>query len=329
MISKHVTAHSFYHTCQYIERKPGAELILSDGVRTYDIRLMAEDFIRQQQLRPSKTQACLHAILSFYPGEKPTDEKLQQITGEYLKELGIVNTQYAVTKHTDKAHLHLHIVANMVNNDGKPIKDGWLGLKGKKIAQKLTQKYELRPAVEKDLRLTNLERMSAYESGKYKIYIAIKEQLPGVKTLKELEDRLKMQGIETSYKYKGTTDEIQGISFRLDGFSYKGSEVDRRFSFKGLKGTISQSQKLEVQIGDLQHKQSLIDNKEKLSHKPTRQATTSKPSSKDGFKESHLPSESRNNTLLEKLTQSEQQESVARELTEEVKQKRKRRHSLG
>ncbi|MDH7464675.1 relaxase/mobilization nuclease domain-containing protein [Chitinophagaceae bacterium 26-R-25] len=327
MISKHVTAHSFYHTCRYIEKKPGAELLLTEGVRTYDIRLMAEDFLRQQQLRPSKKQACLHAILSFYPGEKPSDEKIKQIITEYLKELGIVNTQYAVTKHTDKAHLHLHIVANMVNNEGNAIKDGWLGLKGKKIAQSLTQKYELKPAIEKDLKLTHLERLSEYEACKYKIYIAIKEQLTKVKTLKDLEDRLKIHGIETCYKYKGKSDEIQGVSFRLDGFSYKGSEVDRRFSFIGLELAISQSQKQEVRIREVQTDQSLVNNKDPLSKRQTDPAKLNRHPVKDTFKETNMPIGHHNNTLLEKLTEQEQQESVARELTEEVKQKRKRKFS--
>ncbi|MDH7463526.1 relaxase/mobilization nuclease domain-containing protein [Chitinophagaceae bacterium 26-R-25] len=254
MISKHVTAQSFYHTCRYIEQKPGAELLLSEGVRAYDVRLMAEDFVRQQQLRSSKTQACLHAILSFYPGENPSDDRIKEITQEYLKKLGIENTQYAVTKHTDKAHLHLHIVANMVNNEGKSIKDSWLGLKGKKIAQELTQKYELRPALGKDLKLTHLERLSDYEMGKYKIYIAIKEQLPIVKTMEELGAHLQKQGIETIYKYKGKTEEKQGVSLRVDGYSYKGSEIDRKFSLKGLQQIISQSQKMELKSEELMQK---------------------------------------------------------------------------
>ena len=164
MISKPVPANSFYHTCRYISNKPGAELLVAEGVRGHDYKLMADDFQTQQQLRPDKKQACFHSILSFYPGEKPSDEIMKEIAMKYLKELGIVNTQYAISKHTDKAHLHLHIVANMVNNEGKAISDSWIGLKGKKIAQRLTQEYKLVPATEKNLRLTNLEALSNSEA---------------------------------------------------------------------------------------------------------------------------------------------------------------------
>ena len=71
MISKAVPANSFYHTCRYISNKPGAEVLLTEGVREHSYKLMAEDFIRQQRMRPSKQMACFHGILSFYPGENP------------------------------------------------------------------------------------------------------------------------------------------------------------------------------------------------------------------------------------------------------------------
>jgi len=35
---------------------------------------MSDDFIMQQQLRPQKEKACFHCCLSFYPGEKPSDD---------------------------------------------------------------------------------------------------------------------------------------------------------------------------------------------------------------------------------------------------------------
>ncbi|HWJ29679.1 MAG TPA: relaxase/mobilization nuclease domain-containing protein, partial [Flavisolibacter sp.] len=114
MISKVVSAHSFYHTCRYISCKQGAEILIAEGVRAHDFKLMAEDFLCQQQMRPSKELACFHGILSFYPGEKPSDDQMKEIAMQYLHQLGIINTQYAVCKHTDRDHLHMHIVANMV-----------------------------------------------------------------------------------------------------------------------------------------------------------------------------------------------------------------------
>jgi len=247
MISKVVPANSFYHTCRYIVNKPGAEVLEVEGVRGHNFKYMAADFETQQQMRPSKEVACFHGILSFYPGENPSDGVMKEIAQKYLAELGIVNTQYAISKHTDKAHLHLHIVANMVNNDGKSIKDSYIGLRGKKIAQRLTQEYKLVPALEKNLKLTHLENLSDTEANKYKVYLAISEILPLCRNMHELEARLLDRGIETQYKYKGHTDEKQGISFKIGNFCFKGSQVDRKFSFAGLGKLLDQKQKLVLE----------------------------------------------------------------------------------
>jgi Relaxase/Mobilisation nuclease domain len=264
MISKHIPGNSFYHTCRYICNKPGAVVLVTEGVRGHDYKLMAQDFETQQQLRPSKSQACFHAILSFYPGEKPSDELMQEIAEKYLKALEIENTQYAISKHTDKAHLHLHILANMVNNEGRVISDSWIGLRGKKIAQKLTEEYKLVPAIEKNLKKTNLEALNEMESNKYKIYVAIAENLPKCRTLEELETSLLKLGIETKYKYKGQTQEKQGISFKMGACCFKGSEVDRKFSLAGLEKTLAQQQKQQTEPQERQEQKSgLADNSTK------------------------------------------------------------------
>jgi hypothetical protein len=41
--------------------------------------------------------------------------------------------------------------------------------------------------------------------------------------------------IETLYKYKGQTTELQGISFKIGDYKYKGSDIDRKFSINNLQ----------------------------------------------------------------------------------------------
>jgi len=223
VISKPLPANSFYHTCRYVCQKKGAEVLIAEGVRGHDYKLMAEDFLRQQQARPSKGKAVFHSILSFHPDEKPSDEVLKEIARKYLDRLGIVNTQVSVSKHTDKAHLHLHIVANLVDNNGKAISDSWIGLRGKKVAQELTKEYRLIPAIGKDLRRTSLDSLSKSEAIKYKIYQAIARNISRCRNMEELEARLQKLGIDVLYKYKGHAKEKQGISFKMGSVSFKAS----------------------------------------------------------------------------------------------------------
>src|SRR6185369_14598350 len=97
------------------------------------------------------------------------------------EKIGITNTQYAIVKHIDKAHPHLHVIANLVNNNGESIKDNWIGLRGKKISQQLTLKHDLKQALSKDLSLTHIERLSEKEANRYTIYQAISELLASCK----------------------------------------------------------------------------------------------------------------------------------------------------
>ena len=228
--------------------KPGAEVLEAEGVRGYNYKLMSDDFLRQAEDRPSKTQACFHAALSFVPGKKPAEELMVEIARKYLEKLGISDTQFAITKHTDKAHLHLHIIANMVDNRGEPIKDSWIGLKGKRVAQALTKAYNLISAEGKNLAQTNLEALSHAEGNRYKIYMAIMECLPSCRNLDELAVQLKKEDIETIFKYKGQTQERQGIGFKLGEDCFKGSKVDRKFSLANLEKTLQAQVKQSASV---------------------------------------------------------------------------------
>jgi hypothetical protein len=115
------------------------------------------------------------------------------------------------------------------------------------MAQQLTQEYKLIPAIKKDISLTNLENMNEHEVARYKVYMAIAENLPHCNSWELLVDRLHKQGINTQFKYKGQTQEIQGVSFKTGKYSFKGSQVDRKFSFAGLQKALAQGIKNDIE----------------------------------------------------------------------------------
>lgn len=69
---------------------------------------------------------------------------------------------------------------------------------------------------------------------KYEIYCAVKEALRSASTWKEFQNKLLKMGVEMEFKYKGNTSEVQGIRFIKDGLPFKGSEIDRNFSWSRL-----------------------------------------------------------------------------------------------
>jgi len=261
MISKILpAARSFHSCCRYVcQDQSRAEVLKAEGVRGHNYKSMAQDFEHQRILRPDKHQAVFHAVLSFYPGENVADKKMVEIAEKYLERIGMVNTQYVVAKHTDTEHPHMHVIANRVNNDGKSVAEGWIGLQAKKVAQDLTKEYGLRVAEKKDLALTHHESLQPAEAKRYYIFEAVTDCLEKSKDLIDLEVKLLKRGIDTQYKYNDKTHEPEGISFRYEKQCFKGSQIDREFSLKGLERHFEakqQSLDQEREEQDLSHSHS-------------------------------------------------------------------------
>lgn len=237
MISKIIPpGKSFQGLCRYLyQNRSSAEVILSAGVRNYDHSKMATDFAVQAAQNPRLKSPVLHIILSWPPDEKIDQELMSNIAKDYLERMNIVDTQFAVIKHNDRDHQHVHLVVNRVDNNGRTIKDNYIGLKGKKVAQQLTLQYGLKVAAKKDLSHSHLERLHGYDAQRYQIFTIIHDLLPYCRNFEELKGRLSQHEIGIQYKYKGQTKEIQGISFCKGELKFKGSDIDRSFSYLKLQ----------------------------------------------------------------------------------------------
>ena len=84
----------------------------------------------------------------------------------------------------------------------------------------LKEKYSLTYSEGKQAVKT--EKLHASERVKYEIYRAVKEALRSADTWKEFQNRLLKMGVEMEFKYKGNTNEVQGIRFIKDNQSFKG-----------------------------------------------------------------------------------------------------------
>ncbi len=204
----------------------------------------------------------------------------------------------------------------MVNNKGKSIKDNWMALKGKKVAQRLTLEYNLVQALTKNLALTHKQNLREPEQYLYKIYEAIRNNLRYCTSLDQLQHRLLRQGIEMQYKYKGQTLEKQGVTFKLGQYCFKGSKIDRKFSLSNLEKTLAFQQKQEIKaITDAMQYRNF--NQSPLSyHREQHTSVASEVIKGLGF------SLSKNIEVL--LTPSFNAEQLSGEWLREAKKKRKR-----
>lgn len=161
------------------------------------------------------------------------------VTRDYMQKMGIKDTQYIIARHFDKEHLHIHLCFNRADNNGKTISDKNDRYRSEKICKELTAKYGpyLSPGKEK----VKTNRLKEPDKTKYEIYNLLSQLVPKSKSWKQLLYNLNRYGVDSQFKYKGQTDEIQGITFTKNEYSFTGSKVDRMFSYSKIDYQLRQN----------------------------------------------------------------------------------------
>jgi hypothetical protein len=235
---------SFGRTCQYVaEDLTRAQVLWQEGVRGHDYRLAARDFELVAALRDTISKPVFHAVLTFHGDENLDSGQKVGLALKYLDGVGMVNTQRLIAEHYDARHQHLHLVANRINYDGEPIHNFPEVLRSRDTVERLVREHGLVPVAAKDLRQTNFDALDASDTRKYVVYRSIKELLPQVKDLDGLAERLRSEGIEMRYRHDESGQRV-GVSFLYQNEAFRGSEIDKGLSLRGLERTVSQRQAL-------------------------------------------------------------------------------------
>lgn len=250
MIGKIVKGISFKGCVSYVLGDKDAKILSAEGVLETNMASITGSFYMQSLLNPNLSKCVGHIPLAFSPEDSPrmTDQFMERLAKEYMKAMGIENTQYIVVRHNNTGHPHLHIVFNRVNNDGKTISDKNDRYRNEKVCKQLKDRYNLTYGKGKEN--VDVQKLKGAEQTKYEIYHAIKDVLPGTKDWQQFEEVLKQKGI--SMECKGQTGEVQGVSFKKGGHSFKGSDVDRKFSYSKLNVVLNENSHVQEQRQELQ-----------------------------------------------------------------------------
>jgi hypothetical protein len=242
MIAKIVKGQSFKGVVNYVfDKAKQTQLLVAEGVRLKSREAIIRSFVAQSGLNPKVSKTVGHISLDFSAQDKDklTNAKMIQVAKEYMTKMGITNTQYIIGRHYDKEHPHIHIVFNRVDNDGKTISDKNDRYRSEKICKELTEKYGLYFAQGKEN--VKIHRLKEPDKTKYEIYDALKVAVPKYRNWNELKKELQKLGIKIDFKYKGNTNEIQGVLFEKNGYKFNGSKIDRQFSYSKIDFQLKQN----------------------------------------------------------------------------------------
>ena len=245
MIGKLKKGSSFGGCIRYVTGKDEAKIIASDGVLLGKNTEMAQSFELQRQLNPSIKKPVGHIALSFKPEDKPrlTDEFMAKIALEYMQMMGITDTQFLIVRHHNTHNPHCHIVYNRINNDGKLISDRNDYRRNEQVTKALKSKYGLTYGTDKSK--TNTRKLRNAERAKYEIHNAVKDALKMADSWEKLRSELAKRGVHLEFVYKDKErSKVQGIRFCKDGYSFKGTQISRDYSFGKLNARFEGTENL-------------------------------------------------------------------------------------
>ena len=261
MIAKIMKGSDFRGVVNYIlNEEKGTQIIDADGLFLENNDTIAQGFIGQAQMNPKVTKAVGHIALSFSKEDAPrlNNAVMAQIAREYMERMGIKDTQYLIGRHFDKEHPHVHIAFNRINNNGKTISDRNDRFRSECICKELTKKYGLHFANGKEQ--VKIDRLREPDKTWYELYKILKTEVGRYRDWNTLLERLERQGIGVQFKYKGQTDEFQGIVFSMNGYRFNGSKVDRQFSYSKIDAALARDN-----YGERQTQPQPLANREEIS----------------------------------------------------------------
>ena len=248
MIAKIVKGSSFKGVVNYIlDKEKDAKILICDGLFVENKNTIAMSFDAQSKMNPKVTKPVGHISLAFHKEDEHrlTDRAMAVIALEYLKEMGITDTQVLIVRHFDKEHPHVHIAFNRIANNGRTISDRNERIRSARICKELTKKYNLYFASGKER--VKQHRLQEPDKTKYGLYSILKSEVSRCGDWQQLAANLEKQGVDMRFKYKGKSDEVQGVVFTMNGYSFSGSKIDRRFSFSKIDAALDNNRRNERQ----------------------------------------------------------------------------------
>jgi hypothetical protein len=246
MIGKQIKGTGFRGCLNYVLGKKDAALIGGTMCGQTPEELAAE-FAIARQLRPNLKVAVFHATLSVDSTEKledseENDQRWLAIAANYMKAMEFDNNQYAVVKHSDTEHDHIHIVASRICLDGGVVDDSWDYYKSQETIRQLERNYNLEtvtPSWETDKRAqTTGEHRQLKSKGNKSVRVQLQDLIDEVTqdnpSMPEFVERLQQQGVEVQVGLT-RTGFSKGISYNLDGVALSGTQLGKAYTFSGLQ----------------------------------------------------------------------------------------------
>lgn len=205
------------------------------------------------------TKSNIHISLNFHKDDILDNDSIYNIAEDYMEQMGYKDQPYAVYRHFDKEHPHIHIVSSQINSAGKKINDSHIYYKSQALTRKLEVKYDITKAVEKNEIFSKKDLETAInehlEQGKHSLTAIMKTVLNQVldskpTTAKQFEIKLEefqmrriisndeIGSIKGHSFYLLPIDQLGNESFHSSSKGITASDLDNSFSYQSIETQI-------------------------------------------------------------------------------------------
>ncbi len=241
MIAKCIKGTGFRGAVEY-DLQPHKSLLLKTNMIGQNPRELTKEFGAIRVLRPKLSKAVCHVSISLSPEESLTDDQWRHVAQTWLQGMGFEANQYMVSRHTDAAHSHIHILVNRVTFDGQVVSDAYDYKRQEPIMRALEQELGLQQVLSSRdspscaLRKGELEK--ALRTGEKPVCLALQEAVTNAlrdsPCLDTFTERLAQKGVTVKLN-QSSTGHVSGISFAKDDIAFKGSKLGKAFTWNALQ----------------------------------------------------------------------------------------------
>jgi hypothetical protein len=246
MIAKQVQGSDFKKVLDYVHGKSGARLIGSN-MTGQEPDSLATEFRISSELRKRVTKCVYHASLSISPKEKLSEKTWVKIAHAYLQGMEFNGNQYAIYRHTDRYHDHIHIIASRIRiTDGTVVNDSWQHRRAENLLRQLERQFGLTQTPcswERKKRAPKTgevrrQRRTGEVATRTQLQRLIEQALKGHPHLEEFIRRLEAKGVSIRLR-KSQNGQIQGISYGINGIAFQGRQLGKDYSWSSLESVLS------------------------------------------------------------------------------------------
>ena len=206
---------------------------------------LSAEFRLSREARPGVARPVWHTSLSLPPGDSLTSDRWAEVAADFMDGMGLGDHQHVVIRHHDTEIDHIHIISSRIGLDGTVWHGKWEARQAIQLTQELEERHGLTrtkglvdgPAPIKTPSRKEIEMSVRTGDAPPRLML---QQIVDAATAEpgsvfDFIDRIEAAGA-VARPNVATTGKMNGFSFEYGGIPFKGSDLGKAYTWKGLQG---------------------------------------------------------------------------------------------